>query len=113
MTTKRTPKPVSRSIATSARKILAFAEEFAKKAKYHSELFNSVFGPGAKASEFFSTEAERRDFLKTQEYRRILQLIHALPQGPMLDESYEINADTKRVTKRKAGKVVEILPIQS
>ena len=113
MTTKRAArKPVSRSIVTSARKVLAFAEDFAKTAKYYSELFNAVFGPGAKASEFFSTQAERSDFLRTHEYRRILELIRTLPQGPISNETFEIDLVKKRVTWREDGKITRVLPIE-
>lgn len=111
MKTNRPRKPVSRKVVSNAKQVLAFAEEFAKHAKFGSELFNAIYGPGAKASEFFSTEAERREFLRTKERKQISDLISGLPSGPFLDEVYEIDLPNKQVTIRRGSKVISVQPI--
>jgi predicted HicB family RNase H-like nuclease len=61
---------------------LAFAEQRVREAADWMELSNSLFGPGGKATEAFSTQAERTAFCKTQEYKRILALLDRLPAPP-------------------------------
>ena len=71
MKTKKSRAPSNRSIVAKARIVLAFAEEFAATAKYHSELFNALFAPDGKATELFTTQEERRAHTKTAEYKRV------------------------------------------
>lgn len=94
MKTKKPMVPSNRSIVAKARKVLAFAEEFAATAKYHSELFNAIFAPGGKAAEFFTTQEERRAHTKTAEYKKLFKLIAALPQGPLLERSTRSTSPT-------------------
>ena len=94
----------NRSILAKARKVLAFAQDLAPRASNRSELFNAVFGPGAKAAEFFSTESDRRAFWKTKERRQIWELINTLPPGPKLDEVYEIDVFSGKAVKRGRSK---------
>jgi hypothetical protein len=76
-----------------------------------SDVLNAVFGPGAKAAAYFSTEAERREFWRTEERKKITELIAGLPPGPILNEVYEIDIPNKRVTVRSGTKPARVLPI--
>lgn len=81
MTAKSKAK-ASKPIAAKARQALQFAESRAKEVADWLELHFALFGVDGKATELFTTEAERSAFLRTAEYRRILALMDTLPQPP-------------------------------
>lgn len=81
MAAKQNPKARG-AIVAKARAVLAFAEQRVGEAADWIDLSNSLFGPGGKATEAFSTQAERTAFCKTQEYKRILALLDRLPAPP-------------------------------
>ena len=74
---------VDAKILARARRTLAFAKERAKNAANWMELHNALFAPGGKATELFSTEAERTAFCRTQEYKQILALSDTLSDPPV------------------------------
>src|SRR5438093_12703966 len=82
MAAKQKPK-VSSRITAKSRQALEFAEERAAKAVDWVTLHNALFGLGGKATELFSTEAERTAFSRTAEYHRILALMDRLPSPPV------------------------------
>jgi len=79
---KRTSAANSR-VAAKARQVLEFAQHRAEEAKDWVELHNALFGIGGKATELFRTDADRRAFSRTPEYRRILSLFDTLPAPPV------------------------------
>jgi hypothetical protein len=70
---------VSKQVAAKARQVLEFAESRAKAVSDWLELHFALFGVGGKATESFPTETERREFLRTAEYKRINALMNTLP----------------------------------
>jgi hypothetical protein len=90
MPAKKKPK-VSRQIVDKARELLAFAEQRAQQAADWTELSNTLFGPGGKATLAFPTEAERTAFCKTAEYRRLLAVMDRLP-WPTVKEFIDLTA---------------------
>jgi hypothetical protein len=74
---------VSPRIVAKARQVLEFAESRAREAADWMELSNSLFAPDGKATEAFSTPAERTAFCKTAEYKQILALMNRLPSPPV------------------------------
>jgi predicted HicB family RNase H-like nuclease len=82
MATERKTKP-DRKITAKARQVLAFAEEKARQVADWVELDNALFGIAGKATESFTTVAERTAFSKTAEYKRILALFNTLPSPPV------------------------------
>ena len=80
--------PVSPRIRAKARAVLEFAEQRAGEAADWLELSNALFGPGGKATVAFPTEHERTAFCKTEEYKRILDLLNGhfmAPDDDLLD----------------------------
>jgi hypothetical protein len=82
MPAKKDPK-VSRRIVAKARRVLEFAEQRAREAAHWMELSNALFAPDGKATQAFTTPAERTAFCKTAEYKRILALLKGLPSPPV------------------------------
>lgn len=62
-----------------ARQALRLAKKIATEAKSFTDFHNAFFGIGGKYAELFPTLAERDEFVKTPEYREILQMRDALP----------------------------------
>src|SRR5881628_3430279 len=82
----RNSKPrVSRIVAEKARQVLAFAQEQAEQAEDWIGLHNALFGIGGKATELFTTEADRTAFSQTVECKRIFALMDTLPQPAVKD----------------------------
>jgi predicted HicB family RNase H-like nuclease len=75
-------KPVNRQIVAKARQVLEFAEQQTTQAKDWIEMHNALFGMGGKATELFTTEAERTAFCRTKEYKQTLELLDKLPAPP-------------------------------
>jgi hypothetical protein len=82
-------RPVSKAIAAKARQVLEFAERYATQAKDWLDLHSALFGVGGKASELFTTEAERTAFARTREFKRVGALMDSLPR-PAKDEVREL-----------------------
>jgi hypothetical protein len=70
----------SKSVAAKAKELLAFAEHRSERAADWLELHFALFGVGGKASELFTTRAERTALSRTPEYKRILALMDRLPR---------------------------------
>jgi HicB family len=73
------------SVAAKARQVLEFAERRAEQAADWVELHNALFGIGGKATELFTTEAERTAFSRTKECKRIFALFDSLPPPAVKD----------------------------
>lgn len=82
MPVKKKSSVSSRTVAKT-RRLLTFAEQRASQSADWVELHNALFGLAGKATELFPTEAERAAFTKTQEYKRILDLLDRLPAPPV------------------------------
>jgi hypothetical protein len=78
-------------LAAKARELLEFAERRAGQAADWVELHNALFGLSGKATELFTTEAERTAFARTAECKRIFALLDDLPQ-PAVKEFGELLA---------------------
>jgi hypothetical protein len=78
-------RQVSYKVRAKARQVLEFAERRAKEAADWVELHNALYGLSGKATELFTTEAERTAFCQTEEYKRILSLMDHLPAPPVKD----------------------------
>jgi hypothetical protein len=57
---------------------LKIAKELAKTANSSTDFHNAFFGVGGKFGELFPERAEREAFLKTPQYREIVQIRAAL-----------------------------------
>jgi hypothetical protein len=79
MAAKTKPK-VSKKILAKARQVLAFAEQRAPEVADWLALHFALFGVDGKATELFPTEAERKAFLRTAAYKRLLALMDRLPR---------------------------------
>jgi hypothetical protein len=84
MASRRQRNP-SLTVAEKAQMVLAFALERARVAADWVQLDNAIFGIDGKATELFTTEAERIAFSKTPERKRISELLDTLPQPPVRD----------------------------
>lgn len=97
------------TITAKAKTLLEFVEDRAKDKPDWLKLHAELFGARGKATQAFTTEAERAAFCKTKEYRRILALIAQLPSPP-LTQDVEIQIPSKngriamRSGKRSTGK---------
>ncbi len=80
---------VRKEITVKARQVLEFAEAKAKEVTDWLELHFALFGAEGKATQLFPTEAERRDFLRTPERKRISALMDTLPH-PKKDDIKEL-----------------------
>jgi hypothetical protein len=81
----------NRRVAAKARQMLEFAEQRAQHVADWVELHNALFGLAGKATELFTTEAERTAFAQTEECKRIFALMDDLPQ-PAVKEFGELLA---------------------
>jgi hypothetical protein len=82
---------VSRKVAEKGRQLLTFAREQAEHAADWVALHNALFGIGGKATELFTSEAERTAFAQTNECKQIFALLDGLPQ-PAIKEFGELLA---------------------
>jgi hypothetical protein len=64
-----------------AEEALRIARELAREAKSATDFHNAFFGIGGSFAELFPTRTEREAFAQTAEYREIVRLRAALPQG--------------------------------
>jgi hypothetical protein len=81
MQTKKKLK-ISAAVRSRARQVLALAGEKAEAVSDWLELSNALFAVDGIATRLFPTEPERAAFLRTPEYRRILQMYDRLPTPP-------------------------------
>ncbi len=82
-------KVIPSGITAKARQVLKYAEERAGKASDWIDLSNAIFGIGGKATELFTTEADRTAFCRTPEYKRVLALMDTL-RAPPIKEFVEL-----------------------
>ena len=66
-----------RTIQARAADVLRTAESAAKSAGNWIELHNALFGIGGAATLEFTTDADRTAFAKTDEFRRIMDLVES------------------------------------
>jgi hypothetical protein len=69
-----------RSITVRAREVLAFARQLKDEDKDWVEAHNALFGPRGKCEALFPTDAERKTFITTPEYKQIRELLRSLPE---------------------------------
>ena len=80
-------------IGARSRKVLEFAQERATKVTDWIALSNDLFSPSGLATKLFPTEPDRRAFLRSKEYKRILAMMNKLPY-PSINGDTEIMDDS-------------------
>jgi predicted HicB family RNase H-like nuclease len=58
---------------------LEFARREARHARNWVDLWNKLFGIGAKAGQLFPMDSDRAKFAKTPEHKQVFELLHRLP----------------------------------
>lgn len=69
------------AIIAKAKKLLKWAEQRAKQAKDQIEMRDALYADGGMLPKTFTTPVERRAFMRTEEYARVVDLVLTLPTG--------------------------------
>jgi HicB-like protein involved in pilus formation len=86
----------------SANRVLKKAEELARTAHTWADLSNALFNPiNGLLTTAYSTRAEREAFLRTEQYRRIRELVN---------QAIETHGLVEGATPKKSGRFVVRLP---
>jgi hypothetical protein len=64
---------------SKAKQALEFVREIAPKCETATDLHNAFWGNGGKLGQLFTTQDERKAFMKTPEYKEIGKIWESLP----------------------------------
>jgi hypothetical protein len=64
---------------SKAKQALEFVRELAPKCETATDLHNAFWGNGGKLGQLFTTQDERKAFMKTPEYKQIAKIWESLP----------------------------------
>ncbi|MBI1903919.1 MAG: toxin-antitoxin system HicB family antitoxin [Planctomycetia bacterium] len=87
------------TVELRAKEALAFAEKLRATGLNWVQAHNALFGPCGKCTELFPTAQERAAFIKTQQHRRIQELIGKLPR-PIVSDGKSIDEVSGRILVR-------------
>jgi hypothetical protein len=82
---------------SKAKQALEFVRELAPKCETATDLHNAFWGNGGKLGQLFTTQDERKAFMKTPEYKQIAKIWESLPW-------YWDEREPKKRTKRRSVK---------